>query len=623
MENTVFLNGKKPPLALMVEFGNEPYIPDVRFISLPVQPLSIANTLNGSLDNKNYFHTARTGSTNRLTFPGARLLVVDDIATNLKVAEGLLAPYKATVDTCLSGAQAVELVKQAVSQKREYDIVFMDHMMPEMDGIEATAIIRAFEKEQALKEKSVEFPSDQRSAETPKQLSERPKGVPIIALTANAVVGMREMFLENGFNDFLDKPIDISKLDETLDLWIPKEKRASSVLSFTGQNTNIQNTMRPVIAHEPDKSAGDLPTEDVKKYVILVDDNPANLKLGKNILSEKYRVATFPSAQKMFSILENNHPDIILLDIDMPRMNGYEAIKILKSKPETKDIPVIFLTARTESDSELEGLSLGAIDYIIKPFQPSLLLKRIEVHLLVQAQRKTLEKQSTELKNFNDNLQKMVEYKTESVTELQKALLKTIADLVECRDDITGGHIERTQRGISIMLEELEKSGVYREETKDWDMNLLLQSCQLHDVGKISIEDNILKKPGRLDKEEFEEMKKHTVFGERVIEKIETLAKESDFLKYAKIFASSHHEKWDGTGYPRGLKGNEIPLLGRVMAIADVYDALTSVRPYKKAFTHEEAVRIIAEGGGTHFDPALVELFVQNSVRFKYSTAQW
>jgi putative two-component system response regulator len=350
--------------------------------------------------------------------------------------------------------------------------------------------------------------------------------------------------------------------------------------------------------------------ENEKTLIVLVDDNPANLRIGKNVLSEKYTVATAPSAEKMFSLLENNIPAMILLDIDMPEMNGYEVIKILKSKPETKDTPVIFLTAKTESDDELEGLSLGAIDYITKPFQPSLLLKRIEVHLLVEAQRK-------ELQYFNKNLQKMVEEKTQSVLELQNALLKTMAELVECRDDITGGHIERTQRGIKILLEEIEKSGVYREEVKNWDVNLLLQSCQLHDVGKISIADNILKKPGKLTDEEFEEMKKHTVFGKQVIEKIETMAKESDFLKYAKIFAASHHEKWDGTGYPRRLKGNEIPLLGRIMAIADVYDALTSVRPYKKAFTHEEAVQIITDSGGTQFDPALVELFIKCSQHFK------
>ncbi|MDR0290322.1 MAG: response regulator [Treponema sp.] len=357
--------------------------------------------------------------------------------------------------------------------------------------------------------------------------------------------------------------------------------------------------------------------ESEKELIILVDDNPANLRIGKNVLSEKYRVATAPSGEKMFSLLENNKPEIILLDIDMPEMNGYDAIKILKSKPETKDIPVIFLTARTESGDELEGLTLGAIDYIVKPFQPPLLLKRIEVHLLVESQRKTLEKQAAELKDFNENLQKMVEEKTQSVLDLQSDLLKTIAELVECRDDVTGGHIERTQRGVQILLEEIETSGIYREETAGWNHSLLLQSCQLHDVGKISISDSVLKKPGKLTDEEFEDMKRHTSFGRQIIEKIETLAKESEFLKYAKLFAASHHEKWDGSGYPDGLKQHEIPLLGRIMAVADVYDALVSVRPYKKAFTHEEAAQIIIKGGGTQFDPALVEIFIITQERFR------
>ena len=357
--------------------------------------------------------------------------------------------------------------------------------------------------------------------------------------------------------------------------------------------------------------------ESKKELIILVDDNTANLRIGKNVLAEKYAVATAPSADKLFSLLENNNPDLILLDVDMPEMNGYEAIKILKAKDEIKNIPVIFLTGKTESGDELEGLSLGAIDYITKPFQPALLLKRIEVHLLVEAQRKTLEQQAGELKNFNDNLQKMVEEKTQNVLELQDALLKTMAEMVEYRDNITGSHIERTQKGIKILLDELEKSGIYRDETKGWDVNLLLQSSQLHDVGKISIGDNILKKPDKLNDEEFEEMKKHTVFGEQVIERIESLAKGSDFLKYAKIFAASHHEKWDGSGYPRGLKGNEIPLLGRIMAIADVYDALISDRPYKKAFTHEEAVAIILDGKEKHFDPILVDLFLTASEDYR------
>ena len=354
-----------------------------------------------------------------------------------------------------------------------------------------------------------------------------------------------------------------------------------------------------------------------KELILLVDDNPANLRLGKNVLAKKYAVATAPSAEKMFGLLENNSPEMILLDVDMPEMTGYDAIKILKANPETKDIPVIFLTIMSQINNELAGLSLGAIDYITKPFQPQLLLKRIEIHLLVETHRKTLEKQAEELKDFNKNLQKMVEEKTRNVFDLQNALLKTMAELVESRDDITGGHIDRTQYIIKVILEEMKRLNVYQEETEGWDMNLLLSSCQLHDVGKIAINDNILRKPGKLDDKEVEEMKKHALFGEQIIEKIESLVKESDFLKHAKIFAGTHHEKWDGTGYPHGLKGIEIPLLGRIMAIADVYDALISIRPYKKALTHEESVKIIVEGSGTQFDPVLVEIFTKVADQFR------
>jgi len=354
-----------------------------------------------------------------------------------------------------------------------------------------------------------------------------------------------------------------------------------------------------------------------KRIIILVDDSPANLLIGKNVLSANYRVATAPSAAKLFSLLENNYPAMILLDIEMPEMDGYTAIKILKTKPETRDIPVIFLTSKTEIDNELEGLSLGAIDYITKPFNPSLLLKRIELHLLVETQRKTLSVQAEELQFFNENLLKMVDDKTQNIQDLQNALLKTIAELVECRDDITGGHIERTQKGVMILVNEIERSNAYGEETNGWDLDLLPQSCQLHDVGKISISDDILRKPGKLTNEEYEEMKKHVIFGEQIIEKIESLTRESAFLKYAKIFAASHHEKWDGSGYPRSLKGNDIPLLGRIMAIADVYEALISVRPYKKAFIHEEAVKIITEGSGTQFDPTLVKIFLRKAEQFR------
>jgi putative two-component system response regulator len=344
--------------------------------------------------------------------------------------------------------------------------------------------------------------------------------------------------------------------------------------------------------------------------IILVDDNPSNLRTGKNVLSEKYEVYTAPSAAKMFELLEDIEPALILLDIDMPEMNGYEAIKILKEKDKTKNIPVIFLTAKTDTENELEGLDLGAIDYITKPFMPPLLLKRIEVHLLVEVQKKTLEAQQMALKNFNDNLQKMVDEKTKTVLELQDAILKTVADLVESRDDITGGHIERTRRGVGLLVNALRDHPVFGEEIAGWDIKLLLQSSQLHDVGKIAISDLILKKPGRLTDEEFVGMKKHTTFGIQIIERIEASTSTSDFLKYAKIFAGTHHEKWDGTGYPNGLAGEEIPLQGRIMSLADVYDALISERPYKKPFSHAEAVKIIRDGKGSQFDPVLTDVFV-------------
>jgi putative two-component system response regulator len=364
--------------------------------------------------------------------------------------------------------------------------------------------------------------------------------------------------------------------------------------------------------------------EAVNSKIILVDDNPSNLRAGKNVLAEKYEVYTVPSAAKLFYLLEDIKPAMILLDIEMPEMNGYETIKILKSKEDTENIPVIFLTAKTDPDDELEGLTLGAIDYITKPFMPPLLLKRIEVHLLVAEQKKeletqkrileeqahTLEAQQRELKNFNDNLQRMVDEKTRTVYELQDAMLKTVADLVETRDDITGGHIERTRWGVQILVEALRNNPQYGREVEMWDIKLLLQSSQLHDVGKIAISDRILQKPGRLTPEEFEEMQKHASFGVQIIEKIEASTSASDFLKYAKIFAGTHHEKWDGGGYPNSLRGEEIPLQGRIMALADVYDALTSDRPYKNAFTHETAVSIILEGKGTHFDPVLTDVFI-------------
>jgi putative two-component system response regulator len=346
-----------------------------------------------------------------------------------------------------------------------------------------------------------------------------------------------------------------------------------------------------------------------RKKVILVDDNPINLKLARNTLMGKYDVFTVPSAEKLFQILEKTLPDIILLDVLMPEMNGYEAISMLKKNPRTADIPVVFLTSKSETASELEGFTLGAVDYIAKPFSPQLLLKRVDVHVLVESQKQ-------ELKHINENLMQIVDEKTGAVLELQKAVLNTMSNLVECRDDVTGGHIERTERFLRLLVEEMLQKGVYRDVLVTWDIELFLQSAQLHDVGKIAIRDNILMKPGPLTPEEFNEMKKHTSFGETVIEKIQQSARESVFLTHAKIMAGTHHEKWDGTGYPRGIAGSNIPLQGRLMAVVDVYDALISERPYKKAFSSERAVQIILENGGIQFDPALMDVFASAAKHF-------
>lgn len=350
-----------------------------------------------------------------------------------------------------------------------------------------------------------------------------------------------------------------------------------------------------------------------RKKIILVDDNATNLMIGKNTLNDIYDILTIPSGSKLLSLLNTICPDLILLDVNMPEMDGYEVIKRLKENRQTMHIPVIFLTAQGDLDSELCGLSLGAIDYISKPFSPPLLRKRIETHLLIVEQQQ-------KLRHYNDNLQDLIKEKTKTVVELQNAVLNTVAELVECRDDVTGGHISRTQSYLHILLTRMLEMGIYLAETRGWDLDFLLPSAQLHDVGKIMVPDVILKKAGKLTPEEFEQMKQHTTQGARIIEMIEQKTTEKTFLMHAKIFALYHHEQWDGSGYPAGLKGQEIPLQGRLMAIVDVYDALVSERPYKKTMTHEEARCIIAEKGGSHFDPALVTVFLSAADQFEAVT---
>jgi putative two-component system response regulator len=353
---------------------------------------------------------------------------------------------------------------------------------------------------------------------------------------------------------------------------------------------------------------------DDKKTVILVDDNPTNLRAGKCILKDSYQVIVVPSGKNLFAALEVIHPDLILLDIDMPEMNGFQVINRLKANPRTAEIPVIFFTANEDLENITQAFSLGAVDFIQKPCFPPVLQKRIAAQILVESQAK-------QLREYENQIQTLIQDNRNALGDLQNRLLKTVIDMVERRDEVSGGHVERTRKYMEVLLDVLIKNNVYEDVIKSWQKDLFLQSTILYDLGKISVKDTILLKPEKLAENEYDEMKKHTLMGVKIIEDIKAgmadSSVETSILDYAKVFAGFHHEKWDGTGYPYGLKGYNIPLPGRLMAIADVYGALTAKRPYKKPYTHEEAIEIITQGKGTHFDPMLVDMFVTVADQFR------
>lgn len=346
------------------------------------------------------------------------------------------------------------------------------------------------------------------------------------------------------------------------------------------------------------------------KRIIAVDDNLTNLVALKNILKPFYEVYPVSSAAKMFDLLGQIKTDLILLDVEMPELNGYDAARLLKNNLLYKDIPIIFVTALSDEKNELEGFELGAVDYIYKPFIIPLLLRRIETHLTIAEQKK-------QLLDLNGVIQEKLFFKMGEVFELHNAILNIVAGMVESRDDTTGGHIFRIQKYLSCLIEAMIATNTYYDEISSWNLDFLIPSSQLHDLGKIAISDAILNKPGKLTDEEFEVMKSHAQIGVDAINRMQTNTTDSSFLEYAKVFAGTHHEKWDGSGYPNRLSGTEIPLIGRLMAIADVYDALVSERPYKKSFTPDEAVKMILESADKQFDPSIINVFSEVKDQFK------
>jgi len=349
---------------------------------------------------------------------------------------------------------------------------------------------------------------------------------------------------------------------------------------------------------------------EVKKTIFVVDDLDTNLTLANEVLRAYYKVITVSTAAKMFSLLQRLVPDLILLDIVMPEMDGFEALHILKKNKKYADIPVIFLTVETNTSVEAEGFRLGVVDFIIKPFSDPVLLNRIKTHLDIDA---LIRNRTSQLQEKTEQL----EQEKANIQSLQSAIIYGFADLLERRDDDTGGHVDRTAAYIKVLIAAMKQKNIYHNETEVLNIEQFVSSARLHDVGKIAISDLILNKPGKLTKEEYEIMKTHTVEGERILDKIASRTVDVDFLHNAKLFAGSHHERWDGKGYPRGLAGTGVPIQGRVMAIADVYDALVSERPYKKAFPTESAVQIIMDNAGTQFDPLIAGVFYEVEQKFE------
>lgn len=349
-----------------------------------------------------------------------------------------------------------------------------------------------------------------------------------------------------------------------------------------------------------------------KATILVVDDAPDDLSLMQALLEDRYQVKCSNNGVEALKIANSeNPPDLILLDVMMPGIDGYEVCRRLKANPATRDIPVIFLTAKTEVEDEQLGFELGAVDYITKPVSPPIVLARIHAQLTFKAS-------ADFLRDKNVFLETEVIKRTREVVAIQDVIILAMASMAETRDADTGNHIRRTQRYVKALAWKLSTHPRFSAFLTVQNIGLLFKSAPLHDIGKVGIPDRILLKPGKLTAEEFAIMKTHTTLGRDAIAHAEQeLGAEVAFLTLAKEIVYSHQEKWDGSGYPEGLKGEQIPISARLMALADVYDALISRRVYKAPQTHEQAKAIIVQTSGRHFDPDVVEAFLALEDNFR------
>ena len=349
---------------------------------------------------------------------------------------------------------------------------------------------------------------------------------------------------------------------------------------------------------------------DLRQTILIVDDTPDNITTMTSLLAGSYRTKAATSGRQALSIAcSESPPDLILLDVTMPEMDGYELCRRLKANQKTADVPVIFVTSRSDVEDEQRGLDAGAVDYVTKPISPAIVAARVRTHLQLKNARDFLRDKS-------DYLEKEVARRTREISTIQDVTMVAMGSLAETRDNETGNHIRRTQHYIKVLALGLKEHPRFAGHLTPDTIELIHKSAPLHDIGKVGIPDSILLKPGKLTSEEFEVMKRHTTLGrDSILAAEKLLDSPNSFLRVAREIAWSHHERWDGTGYPRCLAGEDIPVPGRLMAVVDVYDALVSRRVYKPAIPHERAVAMIKEGAASQFDPDMVDAFLNVSAR--------
>lgn len=349
-----------------------------------------------------------------------------------------------------------------------------------------------------------------------------------------------------------------------------------------------------------------------KPVVLIVDDEPDVLKIVGTMLKPQFRINTASDGRgAMRAVLDDPLPDVVLLDIMMPNMSGIEVCRFLKADDRTRHIPVIFLTALGDVGDEQRGFEVGGSDYIVKPISMPILLARVKTHIALKAA-------ADFLRDKNAFLEQEIARRTVELRVIQDLTIVAMASLAETRDNETGNHIRRTQNYVRVLAKRLQAHPKFASTLDDDTIEMLFKSAPLHDIGKVGIPDRILLKPGKLTPEEFEIMKTHTTLGRDAILSAERLINApSTFLHFAREIAYSHQEKWDGSGYPEGMVGDAIPVSARLMAVADVYDALISRRVYKPPFPHDKSVAIIREGRGSHFDPDMVDAFLEIHEEFR------